>query len=117
MSSEADLLSQTESYFAAWNARDISALRLLFSADVELVDWNLKVSGDDKVTKANANIFDTFPNVLIDIVDALVCISKRAVTCEIIVHLNDEVNTKLNVVDVLRFNDESKISSVRAYKL
>lgn len=104
-------------YFTAWNARDISALRLLFSVDVELLDWNSNVSGDDEVTKANARIFDTFPTASIDVVDTLVCVSKRAVTCEFILRLNDAANTKLTVVDVLRFNSESKISSVRAYKL
>ena len=43
--------------------------------------------------------------------------SKRAVTCEIIMHLNDAANMTLTAVDVLRFNEETEICSVRAYKL
>lgn len=117
MSSEADLIAKTAAYFTAWNCHDIAALRTLFSTHIELHDWNVRVTGKEEVIKANADIFDAFPNVSIDIVDTLVCVSKRAVTCEIIVHLNDAANATLIVVDVLRFNKESEISSVRAYKL
>ncbi|OUS41720.1 hypothetical protein BE221DRAFT_64705 [Ostreococcus tauri] len=102
MSSEADLIAKTAAYFTAWNCHDIAALRTLFSTHIELHDWNVRVTGKEEVIKANADIFDAFPNVSIDIVDTLVCVSKRAVTCEIIVHLNDAANATLIVVDVLR---------------
>ena len=116
-SSEADLIAKTTSYFTAWNCHDITALRTLLSTHIELHDWNLRVTGKEDVIKANVDIFDTFPNVSIDVVDTLACVSKRAVTCEIIVHLNDAANTTLTAVDVLRFNEETEICSVRAYKL
>ena len=117
MSSEADLIAKTTAYFTAWNRHDIDALRALFSTHVELHDWNLRVTGKEEVMKANADIFDAFPNVSIDVVDTLACASKRAVTCEIIVQLNDAANATLTVVDVLRFTEDTEISSVRAYKL
>ena len=111
-------LSQKVPHTLPWNSHYIAALRILFDAHiVELSDWNLRVTGEDDVIKANEDIFDTFPNVFIDIVDALVCVSKRAVTCEIIVHLNDAANTTFTAVDVLRFNEKTEICSVRAYKL
>jgi len=116
-SSEADLIAKTTAYFTAWNCHDIAALRTLFSTHIELHDWNLRVTGKEEVIKANADIFDTFPNVSIDVVDTLACVSKRAVTCEIIVHLNDAANGTLTAVDVLRFDEETEICSVRAYKL
>ena len=111
MSSEVDLIAKTTTYFTTWNCHDIARLRTLFSTYIELHDWNLRVTGKEEVIKANADIFDAFPNVSIDIVDTLVCVSKRAVTCESIVHLNDAANATLIVVDVLRFNKESEISS------
>ena len=116
-SSEVDLMAKTTAYFTAWNCRDIAALRTLFSTHVELHDWNLRVTGKEEVIKANADIFDAFPNVSIDVVATLACVSKRAVTCEIIVHLNDAANGMLTAVDVLRFDEETEICSVRAYKL
>ena len=115
--SHVDLASKIDQYFEAWNSRDLTALRALFDERVELHDWNVRVTGEDDVVKANAGIFDAFPNVCIVVRDTLVCVPKRAVTCEIEVHLKDVEDTKLTVVDVIRFTGANEICSVRAYKM
>ena len=117
MSADRELASKIEQYFKAWNSRDLTALRALFDERVELHDWNVRVTGEDDVVKANAGIFDAFPNVCIVVRDTLVCVPKRAVTCEIEVHLKDAEDTKLTVVDVIRFTEANEICSVRAYKM
>lgn len=107
----ADLLTIADKYFAAFSRHDLLELGELLAADVSLVDWEINKKGKQEVLAANAEIFARFPSVTVD------CHVKSAsgpfVFCAITVNLAQD--TKISVVDVLKFDDANCISQIRAY--
>ena len=109
-----NLNNLTHEYFKRWNNKSITELSILFSEDIKLRDWNIDVSGFDDVVQANLNIFKELPNIKAEILKLFVCENKKTVTAELLIHLNN--NDKINVVDIITFNDNGKINSIRAFK-
>ena len=109
-----NLNNLTHEYFKRWNNKSITELSILFSEDIKLRDWNIDVSGFDDVVQANLNIFKELPNIKAEILKLFVCENKKTVTAELLIHLNN--NDKINVVDIITFNDNGKIKSIRAFK-
>tara|TARA_Y100000593_G_scaffold74585_1_gene137366 strand:- start:5374 stop:5700 length:327 start_codon:yes stop_codon:yes gene_type:complete len=99
-------------YFKNFSNKDLEALRTMFSDDITLRDWDIDVSGIEAVLGANYNIFDKFETI--NVMPVNLYKSNNIVICEIEILLND--NNKLLVVDILEFDDDHKIKSIRAYK-
>ena len=114
---EQDICEAAQAYFEAWNSHDLNFLSATLSAKVALQDWNVNVSGAHKVLKANSDIFESFSGVKISVEDLYPCVSKLACACEIKVLLNDITKSELKVIDVIHFDEELKVTHVRAYKL
>ena len=114
---DVDVCDAAQEYFKVWNSHDLKALSAILAAEVVLQDWNVHVSGVRDVLKANGEIFESFSNVKISIVDLYPCVPKLTCACEIRVNLNDIAKTELKVLDVIRFDTELKVISVCAYKL
>lgn len=106
----------TKAYFRAWNVHDANALSELFHETVTLRDWNVSKAGKKAVVDANAAIWATVPNISIEVLTTHVSESTRTVASEILVDLKNGKDSPLKVVDIISFNEEDKISSVRAYK-
>ena len=117
MLTDRDISKAVHDYFNAWNSRDLSVLGATLSSKIVLQDWNVHVSGLQGVLKANGDIFDAFSEVNIAVDELYPCVSKLACACEITVRLNDVAKTELNVLDIIRFDAQLKVVSVRAYKL
>ena len=117
MFTDRDICDAARDYFYAWNSHDLNVLSATLSAKVVLQDWNVHATGLQEVLKANSEIFESFSEVNIVVDELHPCVSKSTCACEITVHLNDATKTELKVLDVIRFDAELKINSVRAYKL
>ena len=103
-------------YFDVWNSHDVSRLKGLLAAEATLRDWDVEVAGGDAVAAANAKVFAAVPGVKIEVQTIHVSVHTLTAVCEILVRLNNEKGEVLKVVDVISFDEESKIVSVRAYK-
>ena len=104
-----------ENYINAFASRDVGALRALFTEDVTLQDWDQSVSGIKAVLAANQVIFDAFSSIEVDIIHCHE--SKDTVALELEIRLvNKQQSLILIVADIIEFNFDGKIKSVRAYK-
>jgi hypothetical protein len=99
---DAELAQQAvETYVAAFNGRDMSALGTVLSEDVSLLDW--EVSAVAKVPCLRLRI--TVKQLVVDL---------PCVAADLVIRVNDE--TELDVLDLFEFNEEGLIKSVRAFK-
>jgi hypothetical protein len=99
-------------YITAFNNQDLTHLRLLFDEKIHLHDWKINEKGIENVIKANKIIFNKAPNLNV-VVDKKFFFEKIAI-CILKIKI-DKQNT-IDVVDVIKVNEEGKIISVRAYK-
>ena len=79
---------------------------------ISLLKVNLKFS---RLMRISGRLSREFSSSSIKYISAYIGNSATA-ACEIVVHLNDEACTNLRVVDLIEFDDESKIRAIRAYK-
>ena len=103
-------------YFEVWNNHDVPGLKSLLATEATLRDWDVEAKGDDAVAAANAKIFAAVPGIKIDVLTTHVAVLTRTAVCEILVKLNNEKGEVLKVVDIITFDEQGKIVSVRAYK-
>ncbi len=100
-------------YFEAFSNKDLKTLSELYSDDVSLADWEpLFFDGKESVLGANKNLFDSVESV--NIVVKRIGSNDKNVFAEIDILINNI--TQLFVVDILEFNQDNKIKSIRAYK-
>jgi steroid delta-isomerase len=99
-------------YFDAFRNADLLRLRDCFANDVYLRDWNVEVHGKELVISENANILKALGPVAIEVANLYE--ARRVVIAEIVVTPNGASSIK--VVDILEFDQEKKISAIRAYK-
>lgn len=109
-----DIKQLTINYFNAWNNHDSNKLKDLFSDSCSLRDWDINVSGKEKVIEANSNIFSSVPNINANLVNMYIENNLQTTVSELIIELNE--NDKLKVVDIITFNSNGLIESIRAYK-
>ena len=101
-------------YFNAWNAKDSSKLELLLSSDAHLRDWEMDKTGSASVVRANMDIWKRVPGIFIEVLTMHVSNDTRTICAEIVVKLS--ASESLKVVDVITFDSQNKIASIRAYK-
>lgn len=101
-------------YIQAWNERDTRALGDMFSMDVFLMDWDIAVQGKESVIGANVQIWQSVPDIYIDIDSMAFNERTQKVMAQITVNSKQE-NLKLKVIDVVKFQNQ-KIVKVDAYK-
>lgn len=109
-----NLKKQAFNYFKLFSSKDLDGLRNIFDKKVHLKDWVLDKKGINNVLKLNNTTFIKFKKIEIKIEDVFINSKKKSVACKIIIKLD---KVKLNVIDVLYFNQKNKISRIEAYKL
>jgi ketosteroid isomerase-like protein len=107
-----DLKSLSLEYFEIFSRKDLDGLALMFTDDVTLRDWEISASGIDEVLAANKKIFDSVE--YIHVMPLHLYQDNNVVVAELSIVISGAVH--LSVVDVIKFNDTGKISSIRAYK-
>jgi len=100
-------------YFQNFSNKDIDALSEMFSEDVRLTDWDIAEAGKEKVVAANQKIFDSVESIVVKPL-YFYYDNEDSFAVEILIVVNE--TEFLEVVDVIRFNDEGLIDSIKAYK-
>ena len=110
------ILDKSLEYFVTFSEKDIEGLKNMFSDNVSLRDWEISVEGIDEVLKANQNIFDSVDTIVVKPIRVWDFLSQEdnVVVAELEIVVNDEET--LLVTDILEFDDDEKIKSIRAYK-
>lgn len=99
------------SYIAAYSNMDLDEVSSMLAEDVHLRDWKISVYGKEKAVTETRKNFEASNSIEIQILTTYQ--AKNAVAGELRIVVNQaEV---LYVTDVLTFNEEGKISSIRAY--
>jgi hypothetical protein len=99
-------------FLNAYAAKDIKAIRTMFSEDIVLRDWNLEVIGRDKaISKFEENFRESQS---IEIKVNAIYLSERGASAEVEILVNQ--TEKLRVVDAFWFDKNQKIVSLVSYK-
>tara|TARA_Y100000310_G_C20506800_1_gene726805 strand:+ start:153 stop:497 length:345 start_codon:yes stop_codon:yes gene_type:complete len=111
-----DLVDKSLTYFKTFSNKDSEGLRSMFSDNVYLRDWEIFANGVDEVVDANQNIFDSVDTIIVTPIRVWDFLSheNNVIIAELEIVVNDEET--LLVIDILEFDDDNKIKSVRAYK-
>jgi len=100
-------------YFSEFENKNIKALEKVFSDNVTLFDPIVKlVTGKEKVLEVNKNIFYDCKEIRFTKKNIFIDESKMTAIGEVEFYCND---TKINVVDIIKFNNNLKIQSITAY--
>ena len=99
-------------YFDAFSKGDTVALRCIFSDKICLRDWNIDAVGIESVIMENSNIFKALKDINVEVInlyeDAHTIVAELAISANGI--------PAIKVVDILNFNEEQKITSIKAYR-
>ena len=107
-----NLIPIAKKYFLHFENKDIKSLKLLFGSDVKLRDWEINVQGFDNVVMQNIKIFENLDNFKLKIIDLTQ--SENIIFAEIeIILANNEI---LKVLDKITFNQDLKISEIKAFR-
>ena len=106
------LLEKSFEYFQTFSEKDSEGLRTMFNDNVILRDWDILANGIDEVVQANQDIFDSVETIIATPLHLYV--DGNVVVTELEIVVNDE--DTLWVTDIIAFDDNQKIKSVRAYK-
>tara|TARA_Y100001963_G_scaffold4332_1_gene5683 strand:- start:5596 stop:5934 length:339 start_codon:yes stop_codon:yes gene_type:complete len=110
------ILDKSLEYFTTFSKKDSEGLRNMFADNVVLRDWDIFANGIDEVVQANQDIFDSVDTIVVTPIRVWDFLSHEdnVVIAELEIVVNGE--EKLLVTDILEFDNEDKIKSVRAYK-
>jgi len=99
----------TETYFNAFKEKNLDILNRLYSDNTELIDWTGAWYGKESVLQANSQLFET--DFELNINSSLQL--KNVTYNQITIRFESEV---IEVMDVIKFNSNFEIESIRAYK-
>lgn len=100
-------------YFEAFSKKKLNDLKNLFADDICLHDWEIQAEGMIEVLSAVQKIFDGVKSIKVSPLKLYE--DGNTVAAEIKIDI-DGPEKSLFVVDVIDFDDEHKISSIRAYR-
>lgn len=100
-------------YFQKFSNKDIDGLKEMFSEDVRLTDWDIAEAGIDDVIAANKRIFDSVDTIVVKPL-YFYYDGEDSFAVEILIVVDEK--EFLEVVDVIRFNEDGLIDSIKAYK-
>jgi len=102
---------KAKKYFKFFSQKNISSLSLMFSKKITLRDWKINKKGIKKVIKANLKIFEDCKNINIKLLKIFQI--KKTIIAELFIRINK--SKPLAVVDIIEFDKNNKIKSIRAY--
>ena len=101
-----------KNYFKIFSNKDINKLEELFSDQIVLRDWEINAVGKEAVIDANKKIFKNVKKIKVTPLNLDQISNKIVAELEIIINETD----KIYVVDIISFNKEGKIISIKAFK-
>ena len=109
---ENELVNICNYYFKVFSEKKINELSQLFSDDITLRDWENNASGKPDVLNVNEKIFKSA--VKINVFPLNFYKIDNIVIAELEITINNK--EKILVVDIISFNNQGKISSIKAFK-
>ena len=116
----AQLTSAVEKYFEAWNAHDQAAVEKLHAPQSSLKDWDASFGPTNtEVAKGIAGIWSAVPGIKIEVVKVYTQVGKAGESPTVVANIKVVVDdtTTLDVVDVITFDEELRITSLDAFKV
>ena len=110
-----NLQAECKKYFKAWNTNKSENLKNLFADDISLHDWDAGVEGLEEVLKANDAIFAGVESIEAKALSVDAFGVKAYCDLEVLVKAEGTVS-KILVLDIITFDENGKIKSIRAYK-
>ena len=107
-----DLLDKCNYYFKVFSKKKIDELSKLFSDDITLRDWENNTSGKTEVLNVNKKILNNVESINVVPVNLYKNENKIIAELEIIINCKE----KIFVVDIISFNNDGKIKSIKAFK-
>jgi len=107
-----DLLDKCNYYFKVFSKKKIDELSELFSDDITLRDWENNASGKSEVLNVNKKIFNNLESISVVPINLYQNENKIIAELEIIINGKE----KILVVDIISFNNDGKIKSIKAFK-
>jgi hypothetical protein len=105
------LKHKAKKYFKLFSNKDINGLSSIFSKKITLRDWKIKAEGLKKVLNENKKIFKNCKSIQVKPIKIFQ--EKRTIIAELLIRINKSKN--LLVIDVIDFDKQHKIKSIRAY--
>ena len=101
----------TRQFLALYADKDIETISNMFAENVVLKDWNYEVVGKGAAIQEFQKNFEEAENLSIYIKKIL--LTEVTAAAEIEVSVN---GTKLEIVDVITFNESGLVTAVKAYR-
>jgi hypothetical protein len=105
------IIIQCKKYFYYFSNKKVKEISNLFSEDIQVNDWNVKISGKNRAIKMYNKIFKSTKKLKIKIIEMHYI--NKVVFAQLVLNLHDK---KLYILDIIKFNNKNKISSIKAYK-
>ena len=99
------------SYLKKYEEKNLKAIAELFSDDIILRDWKIRVTGKEKALHETQKNFTSVKSIKIDVLSLYENENTVAAELKIIINNSEE----LYVVDVVTINTKGKISSIKAF--
>ena len=107
-----NIKDSAQSYFTIFSEKNINGLREMFDDNVTLRDWDIDKQGIENVLKANLNIFQNVKTI--KAIPQNIVSENNFVFAELKIIVNGD--EELKVVDIIEFNKQGKIISIKAFK-
>ncbi|PRX54168.1 nuclear transport factor 2 family protein [Flagellimonas meridianipacifica] len=98
-------------YLQRYAQKDLAGVEAIFAEDIILRDWKIRVEGKKKALKETKKNFEAAKSIEIEILEMHQ--DKDTVAAELKITVNE--TEELYVVDVITFNSQGLITSIRAY--
>lgn len=98
-------------YLKKYEEKDIKSIEKMFSDDIVLRDWKIRVEGKENALSETLKNFESVESIKIDVISIYENESTVAAELKIIINNKEE----LYVMDVITINSEGKISSIKAF--
>ncbi|MEM7550777.1 MAG: nuclear transport factor 2 family protein [Bacteroidota bacterium] len=98
-------------YLRKYEEKDLAGIEKLFADDIVLRDWKIRVAGKDHALSETRKNFEAADSIEIEVLSTYE--NEKTVAAEL--RITIDKTEELNVVDVVTFNSNSKIESIRAY--
>jgi hypothetical protein len=107
-----ELKLQAIQYFESFSCKDLGLIEGILSSEVILKDWDICAEGKQDVLSATKSIFDSVDTINVKPIN-IYC-DKNIVIAELKIIVNNSITEF--VVDIITFDVNNKIVSIRAYK-
>ncbi len=98
-------------YLKKYEEKDLKSIEKMFSNDIVLRDWKIRVEGKENALRETHKNFQNADSIKIEVLSTYE--SENTVAAELKITVNS--NEELYVVDVITINTNQKINSIRAY--